>query len=138
MTGGSDWNTKIVDEFRANGGKVGGPFEGAPMLILHTIGAKSGDERVNPLMYQAVDGKYAIFASKGGAPTNPAWYHNLISNPEARIEIGTETKRVTAHEVKGDEREPIWETQKQRYPGFADYERKTSRTIPVLILEPAK
>ncbi len=138
MSGGNDWNTKIVNEFRANGGKVGGPFEGAPMLILHTKGSKSGEERVHPLMYQAVGGKYAIFASKGGAPTNPAWYHNLKANSDATIEIGTETKHVTAHEVTGDEREPIWETQKERYPGFADYELKTSRTIPVLILEPAE
>ncbi|MGA7669371.1 MAG: nitroreductase family deazaflavin-dependent oxidoreductase [Nitrolancea sp.] len=138
MSGGNDWDTNIVNEFRVNGGKVGGPFEGAPLLILHTTGAKSGEERVHPLMYQAVDGKYAIFASKGGAPTNPAWYHNLLSNPETTIEIGTETKRVTAHEVTGAEREPIWETQKERYPGFADYETKTSRTIPVVILEPVE
>ncbi len=133
-----NWNDQIVEEFRKNKGKVGGPFESAPMLLLHTKGAKSGEERVHPLMYQAVGDNYAIFASKGGAPTNPAWYHNLKANPVATIEIGTETQSVKAHEVTGAERDPIWTTQKERYPGFADYERKTTREIPVLILEPER
>jgi len=131
-----DWNTKIIAEFRANGGKVGGPFEGAPVLLLHTIGAKTGQERVNPMMYQAVGDDYAVFASKGGAPTNPDWYHNLVANPQVRAEIGTETHEFTARVADPQTRAPIWAEQKRRYPGFADYEQKTTRQIPVVILEP--
>ena len=133
-----DWNTKIIAEFRANGGKVGGPFEGAPVLLLHTIGAKTGQERVNPMMYQAVGDDYAVFASKGGAPTNPDWYHNLVANPQVRAEIGTDTRELTARVADAQTREAIWTEQKRRYPGFADYEQKTTRQIPVVILEPAR
>ncbi|TMK23437.1 MAG: nitroreductase family deazaflavin-dependent oxidoreductase [Actinobacteria bacterium] len=130
-----DRNTKIVDEFRGNAGKVGGPFEGRPMILLHHKGAKTGTERCNPLVYQDLgDRRYAIFASKGGAPTNPDWYHNLLANPEATVEIGTGTFRVVAHEAKGEERERIWAKQKKEMPGFADYEKKTSREIPVIVL----
>jgi deazaflavin-dependent oxidoreductase (nitroreductase family) len=131
----NDWNAKTIEEFRANGGKVGGNFEGAPLLLLHHIGAKTGTERVNPVMYQAVGRDYAVFASKGGAPTNPDWYHNLLANPDATIEIGAGTKAVHARVAEGDERERIWSTQKERYPGFAEYEAKTTRQIPVVILE---
>ena len=131
----SDWNDKIISEFRANHGRVGGPFEGAPLLLLHTTGAKSGTERVSPIMYQAVDGGLAVFASKAGADTNPDWYHNLRAHPEARIEVGDETLAVTARVLDPSEREPIWEEQKVRYPGFADYEAKTDRVIPVVLLE---
>src|SRR3954471_17566001 len=92
----TNWNDAIIEEFRANGGKVGGNFEGAPLLLLHSTGAKSGAERVNPMMYQAVDGGYAVFASKAGADTNPDWFHNLRANPEASVEVGTETVAVTA------------------------------------------
>jgi deazaflavin-dependent oxidoreductase (nitroreductase family) len=92
----SDWNDKIIAEFRANGGKVGGQFEGAPLLLLHSTGARSGQERVHPMMYQAVGSAYAVFASKAGAPDNPDWYHNLRAHPEALIEVGTETVPVTA------------------------------------------
>lgn len=134
----SDWNRQIVEEFRANAGRVGGPFEGAPMALIHHRGAKSGTERVNPVMYQAVDGGYAVFASKGGAPTNPDWYYNLVANPETTVEIGTETIPVRARVAQGAERERIWEKQKRDYPGFAEYERKTSRQIPVVILEPSR
>ena len=133
----SDWNSKIIDEFRANEGKVGGPFEGAPVLLLHTVGARTGQERVNPMMYQQVDGGYAVFASKGGAPSNPDWYHNLLAHPKVTAEIGTATVELIARVAEGDEREPIWAAQKAAYPGFADYERKTTRQIPVIILEPA-
>ncbi|MGI5238247.1 nitroreductase family deazaflavin-dependent oxidoreductase [Dactylosporangium sp. CA-139066] len=133
----SDWNDKIIEEFRANEGKVGGPFEGAPLLLLHTVGARSGQNRVNPMMYQAVEGGYAVFASKGGAPTNPDWYHNLLANPRARAEIGTGEVDVVARVAEGDERERIWSAQKAAYPGFADYESKTTRQIPVVILQPA-
>lgn len=132
-----DWNRKIIEEFRANEGRVGGQFEGAPLLLLHTTGAKTGKERVNPVMYQAVDGGFAVFASKGGAPTNPDWYHNLLAHPDATAEIGVDTVRVRARVADGDERERIWSRQKERYPGFVDYEKGTSRQIPVVILEPA-
>lgn len=131
----SDWNAKIIDEFRANAGNVGGPFEGAPVLLLHTTGAKSGQERVNPVMYQRVGDAYAVFASKGGAPTNPDWYHNVLAHRDVTAEIGTDTVRLRARVAEGDERERIWSTQKERYPGFADYDSKTSRQIPVVILE---
>jgi deazaflavin-dependent oxidoreductase (nitroreductase family) len=133
----SDWNSKIIEEFRANGGTVGGPFEGAPLLLLHTTGAKSGQQRVNPVMYQQVPGGYAVFASKGGAPVNPDWYHNLLAHPDVQAEIGTRTVDLVARVAEGEERERIWAAQKAANPGFADYERKTSRQIPVIVLEPA-
>jgi deazaflavin-dependent oxidoreductase (nitroreductase family) len=133
----SDWNSKIIEEFRANGGKVGGNFEGASLLLLHTTGAKTGRERVHPMMYRKVDGGYAVFASKAGAPTNPDWYHNLVANPHVRAEIGSATVALTARVADHAERERIWGAQKADYPGFADYERQTTRQIPVVILEPA-
>jgi deazaflavin-dependent oxidoreductase (nitroreductase family) len=133
----NDFNTKIIEEFRANGGKVGGPFEGAPLLLLHTAGAKSGKERVNPVMYRPVDGAYAVFGSRGGAPTNPDWYRNLLAEPRATVEVGTDTVDVVARVAEGEERERIWESQKRDWPGFADYEQKTTRQIPVVILERA-
>ena len=108
------------------------------MALIHHRGAKSGIERVNPVMYQKVDGGYAVFGSKGGAPTNPDWYHNLVANPETTVEIGTETIPVRARVARGEERERIWEKQKRAYPGFAEYERKTTREIPVVILEPTR
>ena len=131
----SDWNDKIINEFRTNQGKVGGPFEGAPLLLLHSTGAKSGRERVNPMMYRKVGDAWAVFASKGGADTNPDWYHNLLANPRAQIEVGTDRFDVTARTATDDEREPIWSAQKADYSGFAGYERKTTRQIPVVILE---
>jgi deazaflavin-dependent oxidoreductase (nitroreductase family) len=134
----NDWNSKIIEEFRSNGGKVGGPFEGAPLLLLHTTSAKTGKERVNPVMYRQVGGDYAVFGSKGGAPVNPDWYHNLLAHPEATAEIGTGTVRVTARVATGEERDRIWTAHKQANPGFAEYERKTSRQIPVIILQPAR
>ncbi len=136
----ADWNAQIIDEFRANGGHVGGNFEDAPMLILHSTGAKTGQERLAPMMYQAVDGGYAVFASKAGAPDNPDWYHNLVANPDASIEIaggsGVDRLAVTAEVLQGDARDVIWEVQKERYPGFAEYEEKTDRVIPVVLLRP--
>jgi deazaflavin-dependent oxidoreductase (nitroreductase family) len=135
MAEAEDWNTKIIGEFRANGGKVGGQFEGAPLLLLHSTGAKSGQERVNPMMYREVGDDIAVFASKAGAPTNPDWYHNLVAHPQAKAEIGTETVSVTAREAKGEERTKIWENQKKEFPGFADYEKSTTRQIPVVILK---
>jgi len=131
----SEWNDKIIAEFRANEGRVGGNFAGAPLLLLHSTGAKSGQERVNPMMYQAVGDSFAVFASKAGADTNPDWYHNLLANPRAQIEVGTDSFEVTARTATDDEREPIWSAQKADYSGFAGYEQKTSRQIPVVILE---
>jgi deazaflavin-dependent oxidoreductase (nitroreductase family) len=131
----SEWNDKVIEEFRANEGRVGGNFEGAPILLLHSTGAKSGQERVNPMMYQAVGDGFAVFASKAGADTNPDWYHNLLAHPEARIEVGTETLDVIARVLDPEEREPVWTQQKERYPGFAGYEEKTERVIPVVLLE---
>ena len=135
----ADPNQQIIEEFRANGGKVGGPFEGAPMLLLHHRGAKTGTERVNPLMYQDLgNGSVAIFASKGGAPTNPDWYHNVVANPKTQIEIGTETRDVVARVAGDEDRERIWTAQKQAYPNFAEYEKTAGgRTIPVVVLDPA-
>ena len=131
----SDWNEKIIDEFHSNDGVVGGMFEGKPLLLLHTTGAKTGIARVNPLMYQAVDGGYAIFASKAGAPDNPDWYHNLLANPRVSVEVGTKQLDVTARVTEETEREPIWSKQKKEFPQFAEYEASTDRTIPVILLE---
>jgi deazaflavin-dependent oxidoreductase (nitroreductase family) len=130
-----DRNRRIIEEFRGNDGKIGGPFEGAPMLLLHHTGARTAIERVNPLVYQPVGEGFAVFASKAGGPTNPNWYHNLIANPEATVEVGEDTVRVWARVAEGEERERIWAKQKHDRPNFADYEKKTSRQIPVVILE---
>ena len=135
----TDFNQQIIDEFRANGGKVGGPFEGAPMLLLHTTGARTGKDRVSPMMYQDLgDGRIAVFASKAGADTDPDWYRNLVAHPAISVEIGVETVPFTARTAVGDEREDIWTKQKNDYPGFAGYEQKTSRVIPVVVLEPVE
>lgn len=131
-----DFNSQIIEEFRAHGGKVGGRFEGAPLLLLHTVGAKTGQERVNPVMYRSAGTGYAVFATKAGAPTNPDWYHNLIAHPQVTAEIGTEAMNLTARVAGPEEREQIWAAQKSEYPGFADYEQQTTRQIPVVILEP--
>src|SRR4051794_22076117 len=116
----ADWNRNVIEEFRANKGKVGGDFEGKPLLILRHTGAKSGEPRENPLMYQQVNGGWAIFASKGGAPDSPAWYHNLQADPNASIEVGDETIDVTARVAGPEEREPIWRAQKERFPMFGE------------------
>jgi deazaflavin-dependent oxidoreductase (nitroreductase family) len=132
-----NFNDKIIAEFRQNAGKVGGPFEGAPMLLLHSTGRRTGAERVNPLAYQPYGDHFVVFASKAGAPTNPDWYHNLVAHPEATVEVGTETVAVRARVAEGEEHEHLWEEQKRRMPGFADYEKKTARRIPVVVLERA-
>jgi len=131
----SDWNDKIIVEFRANGGKVGGPFEGATLLLLHHVGARSGTERVAPLAYLPDGDRMLIIASKGGAPTNPDWYHNLKANPRVDVELGTETVRVDAHELAPAERAEKWAEITTRAPGFADYQKKTERVIPVFALQ---
>jgi deazaflavin-dependent oxidoreductase (nitroreductase family) len=133
----SDWNQAVIDEFRANDGRVGGNFEGAPLLLLHTTGAKTGRGRVNPMMYQDLgDGRVAVFASYAGMDVHPAWFHDLVAHPEVTAEIGTRTRALRARVPDADERAPIWERQKAAYPGFADYEAKTDREIPVVVLEP--
>jgi deazaflavin-dependent oxidoreductase (nitroreductase family) len=130
----NDWNARVIEEFRANGGKVGGRFDGAPVLLLHTTGAKSGLERVNPMMFLDLDGGRYVFASKAGADTNPDWYHNLLAHPEVTVEAGTETYAATAVPVAGAARDRIYAEQARRYPGFAEYQEKTSRVIPVVEL----
>jgi len=130
----NDWNRDVIDEFRSNAGKVKA-FEGRPLLLLHHKGAKTGTERVNPLVYLPVDGNFAVFGSKAGAPTNPDWYHNLRANPDTQVEVGAETIPVRARVAEGEERDRIWEEQKRVNTNFADYEKLTTRPIPVVILE---
>jgi deazaflavin-dependent oxidoreductase (nitroreductase family) len=131
-----DPNQHIIDEFHGNGGRVGGYFEGASMLLLHTIGAKTGRPRVNPLVYLPDGDRYVIFATKGGAPTNPDWYYNLLAHPDVEIEVGAVTIPVHATEVQDDdERAALYGRQVQRRPGFADYPKKTDRRIPIIALE---
>jgi deazaflavin-dependent oxidoreductase (nitroreductase family) len=130
----SDFNTQIIEEFRANDGKVGGNFNGASLLLLHTTGAKSGQERIAPLVYLADGDRWLIFASKAGAPTSPDWFHNLVANPEASIEVGTDNIAVVASVLEGEERDRFYEQQKSIMPGFADYEKATTRVIPVVAL----
>ncbi|MEE3067660.1 MAG: nitroreductase family deazaflavin-dependent oxidoreductase [Actinomycetota bacterium] len=131
-----DFNRRNIEEFRANHGRLGGQFEGAPVLLLHSKGARSGEERVSPMMYLAEGQRYLVFASAAGADRNPAWYHNLVAHPDAQIEVGDDLIDVRAVELHGDERDQKYAIQASRYPGFADYERKTTRTIPVLALIP--
>jgi deazaflavin-dependent oxidoreductase (nitroreductase family) len=136
MTDMNDWNAKVIAEFRANGGKVGGDFEGMPLVLVHHVGAKTGTERINPLAYQDLGDSVAIFASKGGAPSNPDWYYNLVANPNITVEIGTETRPATARVATGEERERIWATQKEKFPNFAEYEGTAApRQIPVVVLD---
>jgi deazaflavin-dependent oxidoreductase (nitroreductase family) len=130
----SDWNTKVIDEFRANGGTVSN--FGGSLLLLHTTGARTGREHITPVMYRTVDDGYAVFASFAGQPVNPAWYHNLVANPDVQAEIGTQTLQLRARVADDSEREPIWVAHKTEFPGFAEYETKTTRQIPVVILEP--
>lgn len=130
----TDWNSQVIEEFRANEGRVGGQFAGAPMILLHHIGARTGTERVNPLVYFPDGDRMVIMASKGGAPTNPDWYHNLKANPRITVEVGTETFTVDVTEVTGPEREALWTRVVEVMPGFADYQRGIDRTIPLLAL----
>ncbi len=131
----NDFNRAIIEEFRANGGKVGGPFEGAPVLLLTTTGAKSGERRTTPVMYLPDGERMVIFASKGGAPTNPAWYHNLLANPTATVEVGSDTVDVTAVVTTSEERDRLFDRQAGLYQQFAEYAQKTTRQIPVIALE---
>jgi deazaflavin-dependent oxidoreductase (nitroreductase family) len=130
----NDWNRGVIEEFRANGGRVA-QFDGRPLLLLHHKGAKTATDRVNPLVYQPLGDDFAVFGSKAGADTNPDWYHNLRANADTKVEVGGETVAVRARVAVGEERDRIWEQQKHDNPNFAEYETMTSRPIPVIILE---
>lgn len=132
-----DFNRAIVDEFRANGGKVGGPFEGATLLLLHTVGAKSGQPRLSPLAYLTVDDKMLIVGSYAGAPKHPAWVHNLRANPRARIEVGADDYEVTARELSEGERAATYPRIVEVAPVFAEYQASTTRAIPLFELTKA-
>ncbi len=136
MSNPNDWNAKIIKEFRENAGVVGGPFEGMKLLILHTTGAKTGKERVNPVATMKENGYYVIIASKGGAPDNPDWYHNLVANPKISVEVGTETFEARAEVTEEPERSELYSKMADEYPGFKEYEQKTERVIPVIKLKP--
>lgn len=131
----TEFNQKVVEEFRSNGGKVGGPFAGAPMIILTHTGAKSGKTHTTPLVYSRDGDRFVIIASKAGAPTNPAWYHNLIAHPDVTVEVGTERFAARAVEVHGAERTRLFDAQAQLMPQFNEYKKNTTRTIPVFALE---
>jgi deazaflavin-dependent oxidoreductase (nitroreductase family) len=131
----NDWNSKVIEEFHANGGKVGGSFEGAPLLLLTTTGAKSGQRRTTPLVYLPDGDRMIIFASKAGAPTNPDWYHNLVAHPQVTIEVGTEAFEAKSVVITGEERDRLYAQQAAKNPGFAEYQTKTTRLIPVIALE---
>ena len=130
----NDFDAKNIAEFRANHGRVGGQFEGAPLLVLHTLGARSRRPRTNIMMYLADGDRYLVFASKAGANTSPAWYFNMRANPRVRVEVGDDVFDADATELEGAERDEKYSEQASRYPGFADYQRKTTRTIPVVAL----
>ena len=131
-----DWNARTIAEFRSNHGKVGGPFEGAPLLLLHHVGGRSGKSRINPVMYLRDGDRYIIFASKGGADTNPDYYYNLKAHPDIQIEVGDETIDVRAEEITGPERDRLFARQASLYPNFGEYQRGTKRIIPVIALVP--
>jgi len=134
MSNVNDWNAGIIEEFRANAGQLGGQFAGASMLLLHTTGARSGQPRLNPLAFLELDGHRYVFASKAGADTNPDWFHNAVAHPDVTVEVGSDTYEATAVVVSGAERDRIYNEQVSRMPGFADYQQKTTRVIPVLEL----
>jgi deazaflavin-dependent oxidoreductase (nitroreductase family) len=134
-SGTSDYNTKIVEEFRANQGHVGGPWEGVTLILLHHIGAKSGIERVIPLAYSAQpDGRFAIWAANGGAPAHPAWYHNLKAHPTIQAEVGSQTFTVVAEEMLGDARAQLWPKLVAQYPSLGETQDKTTRQFPLFVL----
>jgi deazaflavin-dependent oxidoreductase (nitroreductase family) len=139
MTEFNEWNKQIIQEYRDKKGKLGGQFKDAPVLLLHQKGRKSGNRYVNPLMYQETPDGIAIFASKGGDPSHPDWYHNLKANPDVEVELGDQRFPARARELTGEERERVWEAQKKEWPQFAGYEEATEgkRDIPVLVLERA-
>lgn len=131
-------NKAIIDEFRANGGKVGGPFSGRTLLLLHTIGAKTGQKRVNPVATFQDGDRWVVIASKGGAPTSPDWYHNLVAHPEVTVEVGGEKFQACAIVASEPERTRLYDKMVSINPGFADYKARTARQIPVIVLERIK
>ncbi len=135
MSSPNDWNKQIIEEFHANGGKVGGQFAGASLLLLHTVGAKSHQERINPLAYFKDGEQYVIIASKAGAPTNPDWYHNILANPDVTLEVGTEHFKAHATVAQSQERDRIFADVARQAPGFGEYQKKTSRIIPIVLLK---
>jgi deazaflavin-dependent oxidoreductase (nitroreductase family) len=130
-----DFNQRIISEFRANGGKVGKPFEGAPMILVTTTGARSGQRRTTPLVYTRDGERYVVSASFAGAPRHPAWYHNLMANPEVTVEVGSETFPARASVVEGEDRQRLYDEQAKLMPAFKEYQEKTARQIPVVALE---
>lgn len=134
MSEPDDWNKRVIEEFRANNGKVGGRFENRDLLLLHTTGARSGQPRVHPLVYSMDGDRYVLIASKGGAPTNPAWYYNLVANPEVCVEVGNERFDAVAMVTVEPERTRLYAQMAARYSFFAEYERNTTRVIPVMVL----
>jgi deazaflavin-dependent oxidoreductase (nitroreductase family) len=134
MSNSTNWNQPIIDEFRANSGRVGGRFEGKTLLILHTVGAKSGQERINPTAYVRDGDRLVIIASKGGAPTNPNWFHNIIAHPLVTVEVGTEKFQAQAEIANEPERTRLFNLMVEMMPGFAEYQQKTTRVIPVITL----
>ena len=130
----SNWNENIINEFHANGGKVGGMFEGAPLLLLTTTGARTGRKLTSPLMYRSDGDRILVFASKGGAPTHPDWYHNLVANPRVTVEIGTETFEAAAQVTEGEERDRLFARQAEETPQFGEYQANITRKIPVVAL----
>ena len=138
MSNQINWNKAIIDEFRANSGKVGGPFAGKTLLLLHTVGAKSGQERINPVAYVTDGDRLVIIASKGGAPTNPDWYYNILAHPLVKVEVGTEQFQARAAIASEPERTRLYNKMVEMMPGFAEYQRKTTRVIPVITLTRVK
>jgi deazaflavin-dependent oxidoreductase (nitroreductase family) len=130
----SEFNKKVIEEFRANGGKVGGFFENMTLLLLHTVGAKSGEHRLNPTAYIKEGEELIIAASKAGADSHPDWYFNLIANPEVRVEVGDEEFSAVAESAQEPERTHLYDKLKKKYPGFVEYEQKTKRVIPIIKL----
>jgi len=137
MSERNDWNRKVIDEFRANEGKVGGMFANMPLVLLHHRGARTGVERINPLAYERVGESVAVFASAGGQVKNPDWYHNVVANPDVTVELGTDRFPARARVATGEERDRIWRAVNERLPQFGEYETKSGRTIPVVVLDPA-
>ena len=135
MTDMNDFNQNVIKQFRANGGKVGPPFEGAPMMLLTTTGARSGQQRTTPLVHTRDGEDIVVLASKGGAPSHPAWYHNLVANPEVTVEVGTDKFPARARVATGEEHDRLFAAQAKLMPNFAEYQQKTTRQIPVVVLE---
>ena len=132
----NDWNKAAIAEFRANGGKVGGQFAGRSLLLLHTTGAKSGQLRINPLVYGTDGDRLVVVASKGGAPTHPDWYHNIVANPRVTVEVGTKQFQARATIATEPERTRLFDQMAAMMPGYAEYQRSTTRILPVIILTP--